>query len=69
MNTNSVSLGMKIVNFVSVFLTSAGLSYALVMQFILNQPNDNLLLITFSLFAVSVASWQRRKNKSKSTGK
>ena len=50
MKTISTSVSEKIFNFVFVSLTSAGLGYALVNQFILDKPNKDLLLLTICLF-------------------
>ncbi|MFH6997715.1 hypothetical protein ACHRVZ_07270 [Flavobacterium sp. FlaQc-57] len=61
MKTISTSVSEKIFNFVFVSLTSAGLGYALVNQFILDKPNKDLLLLTICLFFASLASWQRKK--------
>jgi hypothetical protein len=61
MKTTSISKSEKIFNFVFIFLTSLGLGYALVNQFILNKPKTEFLVVMICLFVISVASWQRRK--------
>ncbi|MBF7093353.1 hypothetical protein IUY40_17605 [Flavobacterium sp. ALJ2] len=61
MKTTSTSKSEKIFNFVFIFLTSLGLGYTLVNQFLLNKPKTELLTVIISLFVISIASWQRRK--------
>ncbi len=65
MKLNSTSLPIKIFTYTNIFLSSAGLSYALVNQFIINKPNNNLLILFICLFVVAVASWQRNKLSAK----
>ena len=61
MKSTSTCTRAKIYAMVTIFLSSAGLAYALVNQFILNRPNTNLLIIFSCLFVVFIASWQRNK--------
>lgn len=61
MKTQLTSISEKIINFLFVFLSSAGLGYALVNHFILEKPNKQFLLIMICFFLASVASWQRKK--------
>ncbi|WJS95583.1 hypothetical protein NYQ10_03815 [Flavobacterium johnsoniae] len=61
MKTQSISKSEKIFNFIFIFLSSAGLGYAFVNQFMLGKPNKEFLLIMSCLFLASVASWQRKK--------
>ncbi|MFB9109544.1 hypothetical protein [Flavobacterium gyeonganense] len=61
MKTNSISKGEKILNLVFIQLSSAGLAYSLVNQFILDKPNKDLLLVMLCFFFASLASWQRKK--------
>ncbi len=61
MKSNSTPLPNKIYAFVTIFLSSAGLGYALINQFLLNKPNTSLLIIFACLFVVYTASWQRKK--------
>jgi len=61
MKTTSTSVSEKIFNFVFVFLSSAGLSYALITNFILDKPNKDFLLLWVCLFFASLAAIQRKK--------
>jgi hypothetical protein len=61
MKTTSTSKSENIFNFVFIFLTSLGLGYTLVNQFLLNKPKTELLVVMICLFVISIASWQRRK--------
>ncbi|SHL76581.1 hypothetical protein [Flavobacterium chilense] len=65
MKTTSTSVSEKIFHFVFTFLTSAGLGYSLVNQFILEKSNKDLLLVMLCLFLASIALWQRKKYSKK----
>lgn len=65
MKITSTSVSEKIFHFVFTFLTSAGLGYSLVNQFILEKSNKDLLLVMLCLFLASIALWQRKKYSKK----
>jgi len=61
MKTTSTSVSEKIFNFVFIFLSSAGLGYALVNHFMLGNPQKEFLIVMICLFVASMAAWQRRR--------
>lgn len=61
MQKNSNSLKVKTWLIVFIFLSSAGLGYSVVNQFVFDKPNTSLLLIFGSLFVAAIAALQRNK--------
>lgn len=61
MKSPSTSTLAKVYAMVTIFLSAAGLAYALVNHFILDKPNTDLVVIFACLFVACIASWQRNK--------
>ncbi|MCI9844404.1 hypothetical protein [Flavobacterium pectinovorum] len=61
MKTKTTTVIEKIFNSAFITLSSLGLSYSLINNFILDKPNKDMLLIMICLFFASIASWQRKK--------
>jgi hypothetical protein len=63
MKTFSTSVQQKLkANFVSIFIASLGISYALVSQIFYNKSNLELIVVMICLFSVRLFSSVRKNN-------
>jgi hypothetical protein len=62
MKPKSVTSYQVLPSYLFIFLSTVGLSYSIVTQFLMHKSDNQFFIIMSCLFVVSIVSWQRKKH-------